>query len=108
MWRHSLLATPCLGLGLFFMLPFQWALVFYSLIVIASLLLYYRKMESSSAPVTTSTNAIIGQILTTNDDGSIYWHGEWWTAHPRLPNQRVRIVGLCGPQLEVEPAIAIP
>jgi membrane protein implicated in regulation of membrane protease activity len=108
MWCHGLLATPFLGLGLFFILPFQWALAFYALLVIASLLLYYKMMECRCAPVTTSADAIIGQVLTANEDGAVYWRGEWWAADPQLPNQRVRIVELRGLQVEVEPATIVP
>lgn len=104
MWCHILLATPLLGLGLFFMLPFYWALALYALLVIASLLLYYKIMESMRVPVMTGSDALIGQVVTTNADGSIYWRGEWWMAKPQLSNQQVRIIGLRGLRLEVKPA----
>lgn len=107
MWCHILLAMPVLGLGLFFILPFSWALGLYALLVIASLLLYYKIIESMHAPVRTDSNVLVGQVVTTNADGSIQWRGEWWTAVPKLPNQRVRIVGLCGLQLEVEPMVIV-
>ena len=102
MWCHILLATPLMGLGLFFLLPFYWALALYALLVIASLLLYYKIIESLRAPVMTGSSALVGQVVTTNADGSVQWHGERWMAAPKLPNQRVRIVGLRGLQLEVE------
>ena len=103
MWCHLLLATPLLGLGLFFILPFSWALVIYALLVIASLLLYYKIIESMHAPVMTGSDALVGQVVTTNANGSVQWRGEWWTAEPRFSNQRVRIVRLRGMRLEVEP-----
>ena len=55
------------------------------------------------APVITGTDALVGQVVTTNADGSVQWRGEWWTAEPSLPNQPVRIVELRGLRLKVEP-----
>ena len=103
MWCHILLATPLVGLGLFFILPFPWALAIYALLVIASLLIYYKIIESMQVPVMTGTDTLVGQVVTTNADGSVQWRGEWWTTEPNLPNQRVRITGLRGLRLEVEP-----
>ena len=103
MWCHILLAMPLLGLGLFFILPFYLALALYALLVVASLLLYYKIIESIHAPAMTGSDALVGQVVTTNANGSVQWRGEWWTAEPRLSNQRVRIVRLRGMRLEVEP-----
>lgn len=103
MWCHVLLATPLLGLALFFVLPFGLALTIYLVLVLLSLLLYYKIAESMQAPVVTGREALVGQVVTTNDDGSICWQGEWWTARPRLPTCRVRIVGLRGLEVQVEP-----
>ncbi len=103
MWCHLLLATPILGLGLFFVLPFGTALVIYLVLVLLSLLLYYKIVESMQTPVITGSQALIGQVVTTNEDGSIRWQGEWWTARPVLPNQKVRIIGLRGLEVQVVP-----
>ena len=103
MWCHLLLATPILGLGLFFVLPFGTALVIYLVLVLLSLLLYYKIVESMQTPVITGSQALIGQVVTTSEDGSIRWQGEWWTARPVLPNQKVRIIGLRGLEVQVVP-----
>ncbi|MCB0185805.1 MAG: hypothetical protein KDE31_16165 [Caldilineaceae bacterium] len=102
MWCHVLLAAPVLGLGLFFVLPFVVALGLYLILVLLSLLLYAKIAESMYSPVITGREALIGQIVTTTNDGAIHWQGEWWSARPRLPSCRVRIVDLNGLEAQVE------
>ena len=87
----------------FLVLPFYWALALYAILVMASLLIYYKIIESMHIPVMTGSDTLIGQIVTTDADGSVQWRGEWWTAEPKLSNQRVRIIGLRGLRIEVEP-----
>ena len=106
MWRHVLLGMPVLGLGLFFVLPFTSALAIYLVIVLVSFWLYYKIMESMHVPVITGpviTGALTNRIVDTDAEGAVHWRGEWWTAAPRLPNQRVRIVALRGLCLVVQP-----
>jgi membrane protein implicated in regulation of membrane protease activity len=101
MWCHVLLATPLVGLALFFVLPFGLALTLYLILVLLSLALYAKIAESMRTPVTTGREALVGQVVTTSDDGSIRWQGEWWTARPRLPSSRVRVVDLSGLEVQV-------
>jgi membrane protein implicated in regulation of membrane protease activity len=103
MWCHLLLGIPVIGLGVFFMLPFVTALVLYLVVVLISAGLYYKIMESRNAQVITSGEKLVGEVMLTNADGAVHWQGEWWTAEPCLPNQRVRIVALRGLRLLVEP-----
>ena len=103
MWCHLLLATPILGLGLFFVLPFPWALGIYLILVLLSSLLYYKIMESMQAPVLTGGEALIGKVVQTDANGAIHWQGEWWTAEPALPYQQVHVSGLRGLRLLVTP-----
>lgn len=104
MWCHLLLAMPLIGLGLFFILPFSTALVLYLIVVALSLFLYAKLMEAMRAPVTTGVEALlVGQIVTTEVDGSIHWKGEWWTATPAFPRRRVRIIGIEGLVAQVVP-----
>lgn len=103
MWCHLLLSMPVLGLGLFLVLPVSLALPLYLLVVVVSLFLYSKIMQSMRIPVVTGPEALVGQVLTTNWEGLAFWQGEWWTTEPRLANQLVRIVGLRGPRLLVEP-----
>ncbi|GIV80298.1 NfeD family protein [Litorilinea aerophila] len=107
MWCHILLTMPLLGLALFFVLPFSPALALYLVLVLLSLLLYYKIMESMQVPVATGPEALLGQVVTTGDDGSIRWQGEWWKARPLLPHQRVRIVDIRGLEVQVEPVEAV-
>lgn len=103
MWCHLQLSMPLLGLGLFFILPFSWALALYIIIVLASFVLYYKIMESMHASVIAGEEGLIGQIVITNARGIVHYQGEWWMTEPTLPNQSVRIVALRGLQLQVEP-----
>lgn len=107
MWCHLLLAAPVLGLSLFLVLPFGTALALYLIIVALSLLLYYKIMESMRAPVMTGPEGLVGQIVRTDGSGTIHFNGEWWTATPPLPNRQVRIVGLRGLVVEIEPTDVI-
>ncbi len=103
MWCHVLLATPILGLGLFFVLPFPWALGIYLILVLLSSLLYYKIMESMQAPVLTGGEALVGKVVQTDANGAVHWQGEWWTAEPCLPDRSVRVNGLRGLHLMVIP-----
>lgn len=103
MWCHLLLAMPLIGLGLFFVLPFSTALLLYLIVVALSLLLYVKIVEAMRAPITTGAEALVGQIVMTEADGSLYWKGEWWTARPAFPKCRVRIIGIQGLAAQVVP-----
>lgn len=103
MWSHLWLAMPVVGLGLFFVLPFSWALILYLAVVLLSSVIYYKVMERKHAPTTMGAEALIGQIVTTDANGYIHDQGEWWTTVPSLPNQTVRVVALRDLRLQVEP-----
>lgn len=103
MWCHVLLSMPVLGLGLFLVLPVAPALSIYLILVLISLWLYRVIMRSTAVPVRTGPEALVNQIVNTDACGAVHWHGEWWTAEPHLPLQRVRIVGLRGLNLVVQP-----
>ena len=45
MWHYLLLGMPILGLILFFMLSFEWALIGYLALVLLACLFYYKLME---------------------------------------------------------------
>ena len=107
MWCHLWLTMPVLGLGLFFVLPFSWALILYLAVVLLSSFVYYKVMESMHAPVTMGAESLAGQIVTTDASGAVYYQGERWTAEPSLPNQPVRVVALRGLRLQVEPISAL-
>lgn len=105
MWCHLLLAMPLIGLGLFFILPFSTAVLLYLIVVAFSLLLYTKIVDAMRVAITTGAQTIVGQIVTTQADGSIHWKGEWWTARPAFPNRRVRIIGIQGLVAQVVPVL---
>lgn len=105
MWCHLLLAMPLISLGLFFILPFSTALLLYLIVVALSLLLYTKIVEAIHVPVLTGSEALIGQVVTTEADGSIHWQGEWWAATPAFPSQQVRIIGIQGLKMQVIPVM---
>lgn len=107
MWCHLWLAMPVVGLSLFFVLPFSWALILYLAVVLLSSVIYYKVMERKHVPTITGAGALIGQIVTTDARGCVHYQGEWWTAEPSLPNQPVRVVALRGLRLQVEPVSAL-
>lgn len=60
-------------------------------------------MRSTALPVRTGPEALLNQVVRTDAHGTVHWRGEWWTAEPFVPLQRVRIVGLRGLNLVVQP-----
>ncbi|MGW8181344.1 MAG: NfeD family protein, partial [bacterium] len=66
--------------------------------------LYCKIMESMQAPIITGKESLIGQVVQTDGSGAVHWHGEWWTAEPCLPDQRVRVNALRGLHLVVTAA----
>ncbi len=72
MWSHLWLAMPVVGLGLFFVLPFSWALILYLAVVLLSSVIYYKIMERKHAPTTMGAEALIGQIVTTDANGCTF------------------------------------
>lgn len=45
MWPHSLLGMPLFALGLCYVLPFEYALLLYLVLVLGAFALYYRITE---------------------------------------------------------------
>jgi len=106
MWCHLLLLLPVIGLGLFLILPWTIALPGYLALVVLSLWLYVKIMESMHRPVTTGGEGLVGQVAEVGPDGSLLLKGERWSIAGRdglRPGQQVRVVGLRGLRLEVQP-----
>ena len=106
MWCHVLLFSPVWGLGLFLILPWPVALPLYLAIVALSLFLYVKIMQSMREPVLTGREALLGRTAEVGSAGSLKVAGERWLIdHPGQLSrgQRVRIVGMTGMRLQVEP-----
>ncbi len=106
MWCHVLLFSPVWGLGLFLILPWPVALPLYLTIVALSLFLYVKIMQSLREPVLTGREALLGRIAEVSLAGNLKLAGErWQIARPArlVPGQRVRIVGMTGMHLQVQP-----
>lgn len=106
MWCHLLLMSPAIGLGLFLLLPWTIALPLYLVVIAFSLWLYVKIMKSMRRPVTTGAEGLLGRVAEVGPDGSLMVRGERWLIaglDDLAPGQRVRIVGLKGLRLEVQP-----
>ncbi len=106
MWCHLLLMSPVIGLGLFLILPWTIALPLYLAIIALSLWLYAKIMASMRRPVTTGGEGLLGRVAELEPSGSLIVRGERWLIAPRAgltPGQWVRIIGLEGLRLKVQP-----
>jgi membrane-bound serine protease (ClpP class) len=106
MWCHLLLMSPVIGLGLFLILPWTIALPLYIVVVALSFWLYLKIVESMRRPVVTGSESLLGRVGEVGLDGSLTVKGERWLIAPRdglTPGQQVRIVGLEGLKLKVQP-----
>ena len=108
MWCHVLLFSPVWGLGLFLILPWPVALALYLAIVALSLFLYGKIMHTRSVhePVLTGREALLGRTAEVGLEGNLKIGGERWQiarSEGLVPGQRVRIVGLSGMRLQVQP-----
>lgn len=106
MWCHLLLLSPFFGLGLFLVLPWTSALPLYLIILALSLWLYAKVMRSMRQPVTTGVESLLGRVVEVGPGNSLKVAGErWLIARPDglAPGQQVRIVGINGLRLEVQP-----
>jgi membrane protein implicated in regulation of membrane protease activity len=122
MWCHLLLMSPILGLGLFLILPWTialplylavialsfwlYALPLYLVVIVLSIWLYAKIMASMRRPVTTGGEGLLGRVAELGPGGSLMVRSERWLIAPRdglTPGQRVRIIGLEGLRLKVQP-----
>lgn len=98
---HVLFVLPVIGLVLFWILPFQQALFFYSLILIACAVLYWLMWKDFWRPVTTGVEGMIGGkgevIQNGNGTLKVFLRGEIWDAVSKEDlsvRQRVEITGV--------------
>ncbi|MEW5957028.1 MAG: NfeD family protein [Chloroflexota bacterium] len=106
MWCHVLLFSPVWGLGLFLILPWPVALLLYLVIVAVSLFLYVKIMQTMREPVLTGREALLGRMAEVGLAGTLKLAGERWQIDDSaglVPGQQVRIVGMTGMRLKVQP-----
>lgn len=98
---HLILILPLVGPVLFFFLPFERALIYYSLILLFSSLFYWLIWKDMHRPSTTGVEGMVGgtgQVIQ-NKKGKvkIFYKGEIWDAvcaEEVSLGEAVRVVGL--------------
>lgn len=107
---HILFVLPLVGLILFWVLPLEQALFFYSLILIVCALLYWLMWKDFWRPVTTGVEGMIGGKAEVIQNGNgtlkVYFRGEIWDAMSQEElsvGQRVQITGTERMTLSVRP-----
>ena len=107
---HSLLLAPFFGLVLFFLLPWQTALLLYGAIIAVSLFIYWKVMLSQMRRPMIGTRAMVGQYAIVLNAGtgttSVRFHDEIWRAYSKETlevGQKVVIRAVEGLTLVVAP-----
>lgn len=110
MWCHILVfGMPVLGLGLFFILPWEQALPLYGGIVLLSVILYRETATALRLQVQTGREGMVGMqgLALTNirSEGLIRIRGETWkavAADPIAKGEIVRVLRVDGIRAVVE------
>lgn len=97
---HLLLVLPLVSLILFSFLPFNQALLFYSLILFLCSILYWLIWKDIRRPATTGIEGMVGSRAEVIQNGNgtlkVFFRGEIWDAisHDDLPvGEKVEIIG---------------
>ncbi|MEX0806894.1 MAG: NfeD family protein [Candidatus Binatia bacterium] len=105
---HILFVLPVVGLVLFWLLPLEQAMLFYSLILAASGILLWLLWKDFRKPVTAGVEGMIGQkaevIQNSNATVKVFFKGEIWDAVSQEDlsvGQRVEITRMEGMRLVV-------
>ena len=100
---HLIFLLPVLGLVVFWLLPFQAALVVYALIVLASIAAYVAIARAMRSPVETGSEGLVGQrgevVEAEGGKPRVSVEGEFWHAVSNdelAPGDRVEIVAVEG------------
>jgi len=101
---------PLLGLGVFFILPWQLGFLVYLPLVAASLLLYCTIMRDMHRPAVTGYEGILGgsvEVVEANGNGRyrVRLGGEYWSARSNRelrPGDRAQVTGVQGLVLILE------
>ncbi|MBS2132176.1 NfeD family protein (plasmid) [Burkholderia thailandensis] len=114
---HLLLLTPFLALPVFWLLPFGPAIAVYLLVAGPSIAIYWLAVKAMQRPVVCGSGALIGKrgYVTAVDHSWSYTVelcGEAWQAvcpgATLKAGEPVRVVGVAGITLTVEPLDASP
>lgn len=112
---HILFILPFVGLGLFWILPLQQALFFYSLVLIVCAALYWLMWKDFWKAVTTGIEGMIGGnagvIQNGNGTIKVFFRGEIWDAMSEeelTVGQRVEVTGVERMRLSVRPMSVTP
>jgi membrane protein implicated in regulation of membrane protease activity len=107
---HILFALPFVGLVLFWLLPLEQAIFFYSLILIVCAALYWLMWKDFWRPVATGVEGMIGGKAEVIQNGNatlkVFFRGEIWDAiSPKdlSVGQRVEITGVERMRVVVRP-----
>jgi inner membrane protein len=105
---HLILSLPIIGIPVFWILPLQFALPVYIVILIISVIIYYAIMMSMKTRVRTGKKGLVGEIGNifnlTPIDLLVHVHGEIWEAisNDKLKNgDKIRIIKVEGLRLNV-------
>jgi membrane protein implicated in regulation of membrane protease activity len=102
--------TPVVGLALFLVLPWAWALLIYLAASVASVWLAWKSWQAMRTPIASGQEAMIGAtaeaLSEIQRNGQIRFRGEIWRAQAAagqkiLPGERVQIVSVEGLQVTV-------
>ena len=109
-WMAAIMSLPLLGLALFFVYPWQIALLPYITLVAASGFFHWLMMRAMRLPVKSGREEMIGSTAVVLNwkgrAGRVMWNGEIWQARGNEPFEKgaeVVIGGLSGMTLHVKP-----
>ena len=109
--HHLLLLLPLLALGLFFVWPWQLAIVVFVPVAIISLVGYWKVLQATRRPAATGSKAMIGDqaVVLTVAEGEVEvdYEGEIWravSARPLHVGDRVIVEAVDGLTLRVAPS----
>ncbi len=97
---HVIFVLPLIGLVLFWLLPLEQALLYYSLILVVCAVLYWLMWKDMRRPATTGVEGMIGGSAEVIENGNrtlkIFFRGEIWDAlspEDLSVGERVEITG---------------
>ncbi|MCL5946615.1 MAG: hypothetical protein M1298_01130 [Chloroflexi bacterium] len=107
MWCHLLLGMPIFALALFFVFPWQVALIVYVPVAAFSLLVYYKIAVALRLPVSTGKQSVVGttgEVVGVTQQQGLASHlvrcrGEIWSVRAKEPlaiGERVCFTGFDG------------
>ncbi len=110
-WLVVIPWTPLIGLGLFFFLPWEWALPIYLVASIVTVFLAWKSWQAIRRPIASGVEAMIGAVGEALTDiekqGQVRYRGEIWSARTATQEliaqgEPVVIIKLEGLRLVVE------